>query len=195
MKSEEGVFWQRCMFSVLGLSVCFIVANIAVTGNEIIDLEAIKISQDNTTNVVEVTTEIHRIVQQARFHLFFLVIFNVLLLLCSALLIVFTMTAFRPRDQMHERLIEEQDNSCGLKETQPGITLGENVISEGLVYEPYTQATLNILATEDSPPFTRVSRVMYRFGPNAAKILLQSVKHLLTDEEVQYLTKMLYENK
>jgi len=95
--------------------------------------------------VITANDELHNIVLQTRFHLFFIVVFNIVLLLCLVLLMVFVITAFRPRDQDNERLLEEHDEGKSV-----GGGFGENVVCEGLVYEPYTQATLNILATEDA---------------------------------------------
>lgn len=99
MRPDEGSFWKKCMFSVLAICAAFIIANLAVAGNEIIDLDVIKTDNtNNSTNVIIANQEIHTIVQKTKLHLYLMVVFNVLLLLCTALLMVFIITAFRPRD-------------------------------------------------------------------------------------------------
>jgi len=65
------------------------------------------------------------------------------------------------------------------------------MMCEGPLYEPWNQATLDKLSGEDSPAATKITRGIYRYGPIAGKILLRRYGHMLTENEVIEIERIL----
>jgi len=65
------------------------------------------------------------------------------------------------------------------------------MMCEGPLYEPWNQATLDKLSGEDSPPATKITRAIYRYGPIAGKILLRRFGHLLSNQEITEIERIL----
>jgi len=67
-----------------------------------------------------------------------------------------------------------------------------DVIKEGIVCEPYTEAMIIALANDESAtPFSKVNTAMYKYGPKAANMMIQRLESTLAEEELQYLQKMI----
>jgi len=65
------------------------------------------------------------------------------------------------------------------------------MMSEGALYEPWNQATLDKLSAEDSPPATKITRALYRYGPIAGKIMLRRFGHSLAPQETAEIERIL----
>lgn len=95
----------------------------------------------------------------------------------------------RPGNKNYQNIASVQGGASA--RSIPGGDKKGAMMCEGALYEPWNQATLDKLSSEESTPATKITRAIYRYGPIAGKILMRRFGHLLTDVELTEIERIL----
>eukprot|EP00026_Physarum_polycephalum_P017711 Phypoly_transcript_19022.p1 GENE.Phypoly_transcript_19022~~Phypoly_transcript_19022.p1 ORF type:complete len:240 (+),score=24.14 Phypoly_transcript_19022:75-722(+) len=204
----EKKFWRTRLIIIISLSIVIIFCSYAASGNIFLKAQHVTklYHQDASQAIIYVNNpQIELEINKIQLFLYVDVALKSLLLLVCISLIVVVCYALKMKnyqeEQDREGLLEANkqraDSIVGPSDASINMSdVTNEVVKEGIVYEPYTEAMLKTLADDESKPaFTKVSNALYTHGPMAANKMLFMLEKNLAPEETQYLLKTLSERK
>jgi len=204
VNNGEKRFWHTRLVIIIALSIVIIFCSYATTGNIFLKTQLVNklLQHDSTATIIYTNNpQIELEINKIRLFLYVDVALKALLLIVCFTLIVVVSYALKMKAYVEEEgegLLhnnpKQRVNSADASINQSPVT--SDVVKEGIVYEPYTDAMLTTIANDEtSPPFNRVSNALYTYGPIAAHKMLFMLEKKLAPDETQYLLKTLSERK